>query len=510
MYYCKTHTYLILLNRQRTDKGSDFAQAATVKVSSSFRPLNRAPSAQLSPTTLPQSPSRGRPLVLASSQGILSAFLFFYTRAPASLVSWDIGQQAFNSAMILLLDALETGNLTHVRKVEQAYVVFRDLQDNGVHQLAGLAVEKLSWGLDRLRKDMEASSNHYSLGNIESERATEVEASRIKGTQQHDVVMDNTGMLLLEEVGLQSHTLERFAPFTWTIPGSGSEAATPSGLKQEHEPPLHDETKYSTFKELERSNTIAPLTRELHRNAECPRGSAMGQYCAPSLQETHCRQSRATSSTSPVSLAPPSSQRDRVDGTTVNHYQCLQQDQSPHSKRMKSRRTTPASSFGNTQSPEYETDGNDGINCPQRWAQPALTPERRQSSAAQLRHNSCPSLQQLAMTPPLPRSTYSSPLTTQVYNPIGDDSYEMQMQWSANAAGPLSDTLASGMVLSPLSVQGPVTPASRYESAQQQQTGLRYSLPTHRTGASANTIATTGAEQMTVDQWKRWVGSGAG
>ncbi|KAF1930599.1 uncharacterized protein M421DRAFT_418894 [Didymella exigua CBS 183.55] len=45
--------------------------------------------------------------------------------------------------MLLLLDALETGNFDHVRKIEHAYIVFRDLQDNGVHKLASLAVEKL-------------------------------------------------------------------------------------------------------------------------------------------------------------------------------------------------------------------------------------------------------------------------------------------------------------------------------------------------------------------------------
>ena len=59
--------------------------------------------------------------------------------------------------MLLLLDALETNNLSYIRQVEQAYVIFRELQDNGVHKLAGLAVEKLSWGLDQLRKNMEGA-----------------------------------------------------------------------------------------------------------------------------------------------------------------------------------------------------------------------------------------------------------------------------------------------------------------------------------------------------------------
>jgi hypothetical protein len=58
--------------------------------------------------------------------------------------------------MILLLDALETGNLAPMRRMEQAYLVFRELQDHSVHRFAGLAVEQLNWDLDKLRKKMAA------------------------------------------------------------------------------------------------------------------------------------------------------------------------------------------------------------------------------------------------------------------------------------------------------------------------------------------------------------------
>lgn len=495
------------MNRQRIDKNSDFAQVAATKVSPSFRPVNRTPSTQPSPTTFTQIPSRGRLLVLTSSQGILSALLFFYKRAPASLISWNIGQQAFNSSMILLLDALETGDFTHVWKVEQAYVIFRELQDNGVHQLAGLAVDKLSWGLDRLRQNMEGFGTHQPPVTTESERAAQDEASRVTGAL-HDTVMGNTGMLLLEEVELQSYTPERFAPFTWAIQRSGSEATITSRLEQDQKSQVHDEAYQLTCTKLESSNKIPPISNELQSNAGSSQRSAMRRHFAPSLQETHQPQSCATTPASPMSLAPLVPQQDRNDGTIVTRHRRSQQEQSPHPEHVGSCGTTPPSTLGNGRRLEHETDGNNSIQCPQRWVQPALTPKEYQGSAAQLRHNSCPSLQQLATTPPILQPTYPSPLTSKAYTPMGNEPYDMHTHWSANPAAPMLDSLTSGMMLSPLSAQGHVTPAFRNESAQEQQKIYQYSLPRHTTSASANAVAATNVEQMTVDQWKRWVESG--
>jgi hypothetical protein len=90
---------------------------------------------------------RGRAVVLSSSEELLSAFLFFWQRIPAVLVCWSLGQQAFNSCMILILDALETGDMRRIRRVEQAYAIFDELDKKGVHKLANLAVERISWGL---------------------------------------------------------------------------------------------------------------------------------------------------------------------------------------------------------------------------------------------------------------------------------------------------------------------------------------------------------------------------
>ena len=71
-----------------------------------------------------------------------------------------MGQQAFNSCMILLLDAMETGELSRIDKVEKAYVVFQQLEKNGVHDLASMAVERVSWGLAELRRMTSAPDTH--------------------------------------------------------------------------------------------------------------------------------------------------------------------------------------------------------------------------------------------------------------------------------------------------------------------------------------------------------------
>jgi len=71
---------------------------------------------------------------------------------PAALVSWATGQQAFNACMLLLLDAIETNDLRNIGRVEQAYAVFVELEQKGIHTIAGLAVEKVSWGLEVLWK----------------------------------------------------------------------------------------------------------------------------------------------------------------------------------------------------------------------------------------------------------------------------------------------------------------------------------------------------------------------
>ncbi|KAL1596345.1 hypothetical protein SLS60_008990 [Paraconiothyrium brasiliense] len=237
VFYCKTHTYLILLNRQRI--GKETAQffppqhvSTTRAAPSSFQPSNAYPSAP----DAPKPSLRGRALVLSSSQDLLTAFLFFHLRVPAAQITWTMGQQAFNSCMILLLDAMETGDLSRIEKVEKAYVVFQQLEKNGVHELASMAVERVSWGLAELGRMNREPETHVRLhppmlsrGGVsgcdeEMQDGVGNEARQGSGVM-HDTVMGNTGMLLLEDPGLQSFVPEAFAPLTWSMsrgfPGGG-------------------------------------------------------------------------------------------------------------------------------------------------------------------------------------------------------------------------------------------------------------------------------------------------
>lgn len=250
VFYCKTHTYLILLNRQRIEsKAAQFIAQQNPRTSrpplSSFLPVNTPLSSCSSPPGSPNASLRGRALVLSSSQDLLTAFLFFHFRAPAAQITWTMGQQAFNSCMILLLDAMETGELSRIDKVEKAYVVFQQLEKNGVHGLASMAVERVSWGLAELRRMTYAPDTHvrgvptmFSRGgnprrDAEMQGTAGNEARPGSGVM-YDTVMGNTGMLLLEDPGLQSFVPEAFAPFTWSMgPGFLEDGGAVHKFKEE-------------------------------------------------------------------------------------------------------------------------------------------------------------------------------------------------------------------------------------------------------------------------------------
>jgi hypothetical protein len=198
-----------------------------------------------SSTASTDNPLRGRALVLASSADVLDAFFFCYHRIPAALISWIMGQQAFNACMLLLLDALELKRTTSaIANVERAYSVFIQLRD--VHKLASLAVERISWGLNKLY-NIRASAGPP----IPPER--QINTAEITGTASDamqglramydDTVMNATGMLLLEDPGLQGFVPEAFAPISWNM--AGFEVLSPLHFKEE-QGPSHGKTKQHT------------------------------------------------------------------------------------------------------------------------------------------------------------------------------------------------------------------------------------------------------------------------
>lgn len=162
-------------------------------------------------------PLRGRALVINSSISLLQTFLFFHHRNPAVLICWTMGQQAFNACMILILDAWETENDLNEWLVNQAFVVFAELEKKGVHKLAELAVQRISDGLMQLghRRDERErqASSAYRAPSLTLDTASLTDWSG-------DTVMGDTGMFLLEDPGYQAFVQHSFQPLGWNRAGS--------------------------------------------------------------------------------------------------------------------------------------------------------------------------------------------------------------------------------------------------------------------------------------------------
>ncbi|KAI4279492.1 MAG: hypothetical protein LQ337_000193 [Flavoplaca oasis] len=166
--HAKAHTYILLLNRQRTSGESN---------------------GQPGPTPTVQYSSRGRQRVLQSCRAVLHAFDFFHTRVPAGLVCWTTGQQAFNAAMLLVYAMLETNEATDLEAVQRAYTAFLDMQRLGIHKLAGAAVDR--------------------LGSLLKEVPS--------GETPRESIMGQSGMLLLEDPGLQGFLDGGFSPLNFHL-----------------------------------------------------------------------------------------------------------------------------------------------------------------------------------------------------------------------------------------------------------------------------------------------------
>lgn len=169
--HAKTHTYILLLNRQRvsSENSQQADQANRVTYS-----------------------ARGRRRVLQSCRAVLQVFHFLHTREQAGLVCWTIGQQAFNAAMLLVLAMLETNEATDLDAVQRAYSTFLDMQRLGIHRLAEAAVDRLG----SLMKEVPSS-----------------QASK-------ETVMGQSGMMLLEDPGLQGFLDGGFSPLSFQMAGN--------------------------------------------------------------------------------------------------------------------------------------------------------------------------------------------------------------------------------------------------------------------------------------------------
>ncbi|CAA9961076.1 Fungal trans multi-domain protein [Pyrenophora teres f. maculata] len=209
VYYCKMNTYLILLNRQRVEKQAhSSATFNNIGTMSAFTAVNHTPS-----------------ILIASSEDIISAFLFFHRREPSALVDWTIGQQAFNSCMILLLDAIERRTITYgSSKAEEALHVFKILKSNHVHIFAGRAVDKIEKGFKELHDTITQTNDPDYQARLQQWNNKVISGTRqdkaMLGSGGVQTVMGRTGMLLIEGADLQAFVKEEFSPTSWDMPST--------------------------------------------------------------------------------------------------------------------------------------------------------------------------------------------------------------------------------------------------------------------------------------------------
>ena len=271
--FVKVQSFLILLNRQRDER--------TTRAASSTSPptyphtLAGVNSTTYTSTTsgdgMHHAPIRGRPLVINSSVQLLQTFLFFSHRHPAVLVCWTIGQQAFNAAMIIMLDAWETEGEQNMWLVDEALLVFTGLQRNGIHKLAELAVARITKGIVLFKtrqRERQDALNAAAVADAVSRRSGQHQYQQQQGLQNQqtyqysqpedvyhlyqpmlsldandtssydmsgdtimgNTVMGQTGMFLLEDPGLQSHNpaAQHFAPWSLSLPASTTAASSGS------------------------------------------------------------------------------------------------------------------------------------------------------------------------------------------------------------------------------------------------------------------------------------------
>jgi hypothetical protein len=439
------------------------------------------------------------------------------------MITWTMGQQAFNSCMLLLLDALEQSRVTSgACKVEKAFEIFQAHQS--VHKLAELAVEKIGWGLKELRHVTEASPGTHEPpkpysgdGKMQGPGRKVSQGSR---AMYEETVMGASGMLLLEDPGLQKFEPEPFAPIAWNI--AGAERTLLYQLKRERGR-LGDETSQQT-ESLDSTSSEEDLER--FRSSEGMQGvrrsttmrSAPTRCATPALDDL--QPLGVTGPTSHTSLAEPTHCSHQPSQTAImkdrpqqNQSHPLQQFQLADDARGSACKARPATAAFDTAHLNF-----------------SIAPGLQRFPAIQLRHNSCPSIPHpSASAPPLLRSTYTSSSAPSARSPPSKDRHPSEMSeqapfhafveggsqtpssegsitmypsWTASSAGRPAVTMLDTFDLSGLSNPNQTLPGSAQISGQQQH--FAYSVPMQFPQATSLTVPMA-MEQMTMDEWKHWI-----
>lgn len=323
--------------------------------------------------------------------------MFFHYRDPAALIDWAIAQKAFDGCMILLLDALECRTVTTgAFKAEQAFVVFKDLYENSVHELAGLAVEKLSFCLQELHRLVTRPSDVQSREHRHTvvQGARHVEATRAPAVT--DAVTGHTGMFLLEDLSQQTVANEVLSSMAWKKPNITTQT------EEHRHTEIHrggtykkqatatdnyvDNTRFTDVMQgLRRSNTLR---------------SAFTRYATPS-EDDHMQPHGYTAPTSPADFSMLHNHQLK---NTMDHrgWQTPRGDESTSPLHL----DTQFQKVATSEDPQHDMVRH------HEWSHDVsggIQERRPQFSAWPQRHNSCPAVPPVSAHPPIPRPVLSSP-----------------------------------------------------------------------------------------------------
>jgi hypothetical protein len=433
VYFCKAHMYIVLLNRRRTEKHTTpAAMSIGGETASSSQAANRSSSFEFLPETYATQATRGRTLVLASSEALLAAFIFFYHRDTAALIDWTLAQQAFNSCMIVLLDAIERRTVTvGAMKVKQAFVVFKDLYENNVHRLAGLAVGKISWGLQELRRTVTQPPGVLPQGQGGATMLGAGQNEAMRALCRTDTVMGHTEMSLLEDPGQQAVANEAF------VPKAGDDSRTSTHPKEEQQGRsffhMTDQTETAASKEHAETLRPADVIQGLRRSTTLR--SAPTRYATRS-EDYYMKPHGHTGPTSPTDFSMLHEHRLKAAIDHCGWQMFRDESTNPVHLHSQLQRVVALGEPENDMVWHHgwgldESDGSQRQEIP-----PSAWSDLRVDLHGLHRHNSCPIIPPLNAQPPLLRPHYSMPSDNN--RPMARPSRNTPLRTTSSEITPLS------------------------------------------------------------------------
>ena len=137
---------IVLLNSQHTSRKTGLGLVPShTKAESSVASAD---------STTPDQPfglAQNHHLIINGCIHVLRVFLFLWRRRSLVLVCHLADLQALNAAMILILDASETGDNANLPLIRKSYRVFVEMKRLFGSRLSDLAVERLSAVLNPMR-----------------------------------------------------------------------------------------------------------------------------------------------------------------------------------------------------------------------------------------------------------------------------------------------------------------------------------------------------------------------